>query len=882
MKKLVLVLVVFIALVTTAYFWFKAYTTVRNPYDAVPEHAAMVLDIPATGQFLKQLSQQTNYAVALETMDFYQRAKHEMLSLDSLASFENSAFSSSLELAPSLVLMLETADGFGFVYVLTVANQLKMYQLSYAATAVFGNRLAVVERKFAGYNTATIVDKQKTKQLNYCITGGLLVLSYNRQAFETTLSQLDKKEGLLNDAGFARVKATTGKQSNAFLFMNFSRAEKLFQENAAETYLENATALGKAAGSWAAFDLSLKADQLMLNGFLRPDEASFIHSVMTHEADTAGLFSLIPYDARLFVHFSMKELRSFFASITDSAKIQALSAHAGIDIEHMLLAKIGNEAVVGYRQGDKTTKAFALIALEDAAPVAQNLANMSQALAGTEVRTMNGALLANLMPLLFGEAFAAIDRLHYQIEDDKLFAANNVTTVEQLVALHQKGRGIGNTERFKTFSNHLSPLSNILVYGNLREGLDLINSFTGPELGYHINRNRQALTTFNAVALQLTASPPFLYTNIVADFQPGVAEQGSVAWQTALEADVAGAVSLVESGKTEPAMLTAFDSRNQMYLINHEGNILWKKQLQSPVVSSVTTIFRSKTRQPYMLFNTTGHIHLVDTKGKDAPGFPIRLKAQATNPLSVSGSGADDYQILVSCSDKITYSFNLSGNETKGWNFPKAQDIITKPVAQLGAGKLSYVVIEDASGSLRITDKSGKQRITPKGMAEKAPNAVVSLNRTNSKGVLITTDKSGKLLYISGSGNTSTTDFGEWSGEHYFLYDDFSQNRSDDFIFLDKEKLVILDRFKKLLFEYTFSNEISSSPYFVKLPGNQRMLCVTDEIAREVYLIDKHGRMLTASGLAGDTPLRPVSFDEGGDIFLITGSARNLICYQLY
>jgi len=137
MKKLVLILVLFIVLVAAAFFWFKAYTTVRNPYDAVPEHAAMVLDIPATGQFLKQLSQQTNYASALETMDFYQRAKQEMQSLDSLASFENSAFSSSLGLAPSLALLLETADGFGFVYVLTVANQLKMYQLSYAATIGF-------------------------------------------------------------------------------------------------------------------------------------------------------------------------------------------------------------------------------------------------------------------------------------------------------------------------------------------------------------------------------------------------------------------------------------------------------------------------------------------------------------------------------------------------------------------------------------------------------------------------------------------------------------------------------------------------------------------------------------------------------------------------
>ncbi|MDV7396624.1 hypothetical protein RZS08_34830, partial [Arthrospira platensis SPKY1] len=106
-------------------------------------------------------------------------------------------------------------------------------------------------------------------------------------------------------------------------------------------------------------------------------------------------------------------------------------------------------------------------------------------------------------------------------------------------------------------------------------------------------------------------------------------------------------------------------------------------------------------------------------------------------------------------------------------------------------------MITDSRGELRIVDRRGMPRISPRGELRKSKHAAFYINQTNSKGVLLTTERTGRLLYISAAGLLSTTDFGTYSEDHFFLYEDFTQNRSRDFIYLDGNTLQIFDRFKK-------------------------------------------------------------------------------------
>jgi hypothetical protein len=138
------------------------------------------------------------------------------------------------------------------------------------------------------------------------------------------------------------------------------------------------------------------------------------------------------------------------------------------------------------------------------------------------------------------------------------------------------------------------------------------------------------------------------------------------------------------------------------------------------------------------------------------------------------------------------------------------------------------------------------------------------------------------LLYVSGTGALATTDFGNYSAEHFFLYEDFSQNRSLDFIYLDGADLKIFDRFKTLIFSHKFKNTIHTKPVFFNIDARKRLLGVVDEAAKEIYLIDKDGKMIIGSGLTGNTPFAVESLYSNEEINLITGNENMLINYQIY
>ncbi|KAF0129380.1 MAG: hypothetical protein FD155_2608 [Bacteroidetes bacterium] len=875
---------IFILLLGAVFYFLIGCSYVpKQPYDAVPESAAMIIEIPRTGDLLQHISTETNYWNDVKGIDFFKTLHSDLVSFDSLFTKENSDFKTFFPGLPGICVLLEDNEDYKYVVIFKVDRNLMMYEISESASRIYGTNVGVIERQFGSYKTATLVDKRKQNQLSYCITNGLLIASYDRKSFELALMQLESKTGLLQNQDFIQLKATSGKQADAYVYLQHKKLEQLFTTNAAEPYKESAGEIIRKSGNWSAFDMNVKAQELLFNGFIIPESNDFFQNFKGHEPVPASLFNVLPYDTRLFLHFGLSDLPLFFGTMDDTARLQALSAHAGLDLKQKFRDYVTSEIAIGFRPGEKDDKVFVAATLSDAEAVQATLQQLSQQLSDTEVRRVGDPLLSNMMVTLFGKTFAPIYMFHYQIVGNYLLIGNNVTAVEQVVRFYQKGRTLISSDNFKVFSNHLSSNSNLLLFGNIREGLDLINSFLDPSLGYHLNRNRQNLGSFEAFAMQYSVAGSMIYSNMVLRHNPDYQEEGMIAWQTELDAAVSGKAFLVDEMGSSRKNVVVFDEQNTLHFLSPEGDILWKKQLSSPVLSEVFSVEVTKSAKKFLLFNTSGSIHLIDHKGNHANGFPVRLRSQATNGLSLrKDSGKQNYQIIISGSDKVTYSYDISGRETSGWEKPRSFDLVDKAVEQLTAGKLEFAVITDVSGDIRITDRNGRQRISPKGIIEKSKNAPVYINRTNSKGVLITTNKEGKLLYISGTGLMSTTDFGTYSANHYFLYEDFTQNRSVDFIFLDGNKLLIFDRFRKVLFEYSFKNEILTAPRFYPVSQAQRMLCVVDDAAKEVYLIDKNGRMLISSGLEYDTPFAVGSLYGTEEIQLITGSGNKVICYQVY
>ena len=240
-----------------------------------------------------------------------------------------------------------------------------------------------------------------------------------------------------------------------------------------------------------------------------------------------------------------------------------------------------------------------------------------------------------------------------------------------------------------------------------------------------------------------------------------------------------------------------------------------------------------------------------------------------------------DYRLLIAQADKRVYNYSIKGKEVKGWKMPKTQNIVVEPIIRLLANKKDYIIITDIENEIKIVDRKGKRRIKLAHNPNKAKNSNYYVNRTNSKGIIITTNEKGKLVYISSSGKLKFTDFGDFSPKHFFLYEDFNGDNLKDFIFIDGKDLLVFDRFKKVLFSYHFSSEITIVPSFFNLNGRQNVLGVVVNDEKTIYLFDSNGDIIISKGLVGETTFTVGDLQRNNKINLISAAGSTLYNYRL-
>ena len=116
-------------------------------------------------------------------------------------------------------------------------------------------------------------------------------------------------------------------------------------------------------------------------------------------------------------------------------------------------------------------------------------------------------------------------------------------------------------------------------------------------------------------------------------------------------------------------------------MIDNKGIILWKKEVDGPILSAIYEVDLLKNNKIQYLFNTQKAIYLVDRNGNFASNYPIKLKSPATNGIAVFDYEKNkDYRILVACENKSIYNLKIDGKAIDGWKFEKSKHAITKTI----------------------------------------------------------------------------------------------------------------------------------------------------------------------------------------------------------
>ncbi|HOH96222.1 MAG TPA: WD40 repeat domain-containing protein, partial [Candidatus Enterocola sp.] len=104
------------------------------------------------------------------------------------------------------------------------------------------------------------------------------------------------------------------------------------------------------------------------------------------------------------------------------------------------------------------------------------------------------------------------------------------------------------------------------------------------------------------------------------------------------------------TGETEIAIQ---DEKNQFYLINSEGKILWKIQLPEAIIGDITQVDMLKNKKLQMAFTTLNKLYIIDRTGKNLKSYPKNLPSRATAGLSVFDyDNKRDYRFFIPTENK--------------------------------------------------------------------------------------------------------------------------------------------------------------------------------------------------------------------------------------
>ena len=454
--------------------------------------------------------------------------------------------------------------------------------------------------------------------------------------------------------------------------------------------------------------------------------------------------------------------------------------------------------------------------------------------------------LGKLLPGFFDQK----QKLNYAVAvGDYVVFTNRNDQAKHICRNSVLNRNLKDAYRFEQHKDHLSSASNTLYYADFAEVN--IKDFISPQLDNFLNANG-LYDLFETVAAQSSGSGNHLYNQVVFFGQSGRLQKSNVNWKTKLSASASLKPVITKNHTNSDDEIVVQDDNNYIYLISRKGRVLWQKMLDGQVISDVIQVDKYKNRKLQYLFNTSGKVYLVDRNGNDVERFPITLPVKASAGLSVFDYEENkNYRIFLPLKDKRVRLYDLDANLVSGWEFNKADAPVTSAIQHYRFGGKDYLVFGDTL-RMYILNRRGETRIKPEKLVGKSSKNRIYFDAKKARWV--STTPKGNIYSINIAGEVEILHEKKLAPNHFFMMADLSRNGQQDYIFINRNKLTVLDHKFKESFTYEFPNPIMEPPAYYLFSRQKAGIGIVDKVDGKVYMFQRDGNQFTGFPYPGITP----------------------------
>jgi hypothetical protein len=897
------------------YFTIRKPSTPAEPIKAIPVSASVIIKVNNFRALSEKISGNNSLWNELRIIPGFNRIDHQLHFLDSLFRFVPEA-EQILKLSPSFISAHFTGnDKISLLHVFQLPPQYHQNKVIDLIKRLVVNSGTVKIRNYEGIDLheVALLNESAVNNFSFAVYHDILMISFSAILLEDAMRQLITGESVTTLSGFNDMYATAGKNVDANVFINFQQFPRSLSVFVKPDFKSEVRSFKNFAG-WAELDVNLLSELLLMNGFVYPpDSVSSIASLFLRQIPQhITVDEILPGSVASFLTISVSDPERYFADyeafLQDQAllashnnTLQSINNAYGTNFPNDFFEIMDNEITLGFdtqNPEDSAAGVYFLMRIKSKAQAEEKLMSILAKIAAVEsspvsAYTTNYRLDAELsfrihyLPVrkltakIFGNLYSVLDEHYYVVLDNYLVFASTAASLKSLIHNYVLNKTLQNDLAYKAFKNNLSPRSNLCFYCNLSKGQPFFSTYLNHTISESWQKYWSVFQKIQVLGFQLFANNKMLYSNFIVNYLSDYNATTQTVWQSKLDTLADFKPVFVVNHQTRQNEVFVQDLKNKIYLINQVGRVLWKIQLTEPINSEVFQVDYFRNGKLQLLFSTKSTLYLIDRNGNFVEKYPVKLRSPATCGVSVFDyEGNRDYRLFIACEDKHVYAYTKEGDLISGWVFGESESEVTQPLNHFRIGDKDFLVFGDRFKTY-ILDRKGNPRvdIDTYFLRSANNNYLLDLPRDGSGPSVVTTDTSGRIYFIGFTGKVKTLEpSGKFTNNHFFDYKDLNGDGKPEFIYLEDDKLTVLNNDQSGLFTYVFNKPVLSRPQFYQFSATDRKLGVVSRSENRIYLINSTGELYAGFPLQGNTPFSIGNFGDSLSRFnLVVGSGDNFL-----
>jgi len=784
-------------------------------YDFIPEHASIIVVANNTesllanlknNDFIKGVSKSSVYRNIAKKLNFLNYTKTENSVIISFLKDDND----------SLQFTISTKH---------VNNLLQLDSLTHNSIETL--KIANISARKIRFNNEFLYITYKDS---------IAIGASNSKLLETILTKKSRNEAR------QKIINTIDKNKSVAVILSSS------QNNLMTSYFNSEVLLFQEFSDYTSFDAVISQDEILFDGITKASDTSgkLINVFKNTIPQNNELAQIAPNNCDGFLSFTFNDFNVFkdnlehFNKKKDSTTVTSLFDNI---IEIGTVYSGENQAIV-LNSTDAIATKDNLLSEKDKVEVFRQIPiyHFSE---------------PDLFNIVFYPLINYRDVNYYCVINNFFVFAKNTEALENIIANYQNKTTLSYREFYKNVSKELSNASSILQILNNDKLKDLVDLNLDTHLEHSFNN-------YKVSALQFVYDTHYAHIHGVIKKTKNKVEAKAVTelLNIKLGADLLNNPQFVTNHRTKHKEIVVQDIDNKLYLISNIGNILWKKQLNGPILGRIEQIDIYRNGRLQLAFATPNRVYLIDRTGRDVTGYPLKFNDKITQPLSVFDYDKNKNYRLFVTQGKNVLLYDARGKTIKGFKFSKAKNTINHQPQHIRIRNKDYILIK-TDKKLNILNRRGKTRVKVASNLKFSNKSVFNYNKT-----FTTTTEDGNIVSIDQKGNVSTK-LPKLNKNHHLATTAKTLVAQNENILRIKSKTLELD----------LGNYSPIQLFYIK---DKIYVSVTDLQSQKVLLFDSQAKAIENFPVYGNSTIDLDNIDKDSSLEFITkGDANSILLYEI-